>query len=390
MVQMRLKQVRLAKGLSLEGLSEKMEGLVTKQALSKYEKGLMVPSMHVLTKIAEALETKAAYLWTEPSLKVELTAYRKHSALLRREQETIESIVCQTMEERVKLQELVQGPVSVNLPKESSKVGSLEDAEGSAEKLRDEWKLGTAPIASVTGTLEEQFIHVLTIDSLSDKFDGIAAKVVDEHGDMKAVGVVTRRGLPGERQRFNLLHELGHVVMDVQSNVDEEKAAFRFAGAFLAPASLLFREVGRRRSNIQLEELLILKRLLGMSIQALLYRMRDLSIINESFYKHACIQINKLGMRKSEPEPLPQEEPRWVKLNALRAYAEGLITKEEGERLIGEPLAETSKQIMNRRAFMDLPLKARRQILKDQAEALASQYEHDPDSHEIGGGDFID
>lgn len=388
-MQKRLKQVRLAKGLSLESLSEKMGGLVTKQALSKYEKGLMSPSMHVLTKIAEALEIKTAYLWTEPSIKVELTSYRKHSALLKKEQETIESIVCQAMEERVKLQDLVQGPVKINLPKRLSKIRSLKEAELSAEKLRETWKLGEAPIASVTKTLEEQFIHVVTIDSASDKFDGIAAKVMDEHGEMKAVGVVTRRGLPGERQRINLLHELGHLVMDVHPGVDEEKAAFRFAGAFLAPASLLIREIGRRRSNVQLEEMLILKKLFGMSIQALLYRMHDLDIINDSFYKHACIQINKLGMRKNEPEPIPQEEPQWVKLNALRAYAEGLVTKDEGESMLGGCLKEASRQIMNRRAFMELPLKVRSQILKDQAAALASHYVHDQDSHEIGGGDFI-
>ena len=387
MLQKRLKQVRLARGLSLEGLSQKMGGVVTKQALSKYEKGLMVPSIHVLTKIAEALETKTAYLWTEPSVRVELTSYRRHCALLKREQESIESIVSQTMEDRVRLQDLVQGPVTVNLP---MKVRSLEDAERTAEALRESWNLGEAPIASVTGTLEEQFIHVITIDSTNEKFDGIAAKVRDEKGEVKAAAVVTRGGLPGERQRLNLLHELGHLVMDVQSTMNEEKAAFRFAGAFLAPAPLVFREIGRKRSTVQLQELIILKKFFGMSIQALLYRMHDLEIINKSLYTHACIQINKLGFKKSEPEPMPAEEPRWLKLTVLRAFSEGLLTKEDAERLIGEPQPDASRQIMNRRAFMELSLKDRRQVLKDQASALADHYSHDLETQDIGGGDFIE
>jgi transcriptional regulator with XRE-family HTH domain len=390
MLQKRLKQVRLARGLSLEGLSERMGGVVTKQALSKYEKGLMVPSIHVLTKIAEALEIKTAYLWTEPSVRVELTSYRRHSALLKREQESIESIVSQTMEDRVRLQEIVQGPVAVNLPRRYVKVRSLEDAESTAETLRKSWNLGEAPIASVTGTLEEQLIHVITIDNAGEKFDGIAAKVTDEKGEVKAAAVVTRGGLPGERQRLNLLHELGHLVMDVQPSINEEKAAFRFAGAFLAPASLVFREIGRKRSTVQLQELIILKKFFGMSIQALLYRMYDLEIINKSLYTHACIQINKLGFKKSEPEPMPPEEPRWLKLTVLRAFSEGLLTKEDAERLIGKPQREASRQIMNRRAFMELSLKDRRQVLKDQAAALADHYSRDIETKDIGGGDFIE
>ena len=93
--------------------------------------------------------------------------------------------------------------------------------------------------------------------------------------------------------------------MDVQSTMNEEKAAFRFAGAFLAPAPLVFREIGRKRYTVQLQELIILKKFFGMSIQALLYRMHDLEIINKSLYTHACIQINKLGFKKREPEPMP-------------------------------------------------------------------------------------
>ncbi len=390
MLHKRLKQVRLTRGLSLEGLSERMGGVVTKQALSKYEKGLMVPSIHVLTKIAEALETKTAYLWAEPSVRVELTSYRRHSALLKREQESIESIVSQTMEDRVRLQELIQGPVTVNLPKRCAKVRSLEDAERTAETLRESWNLGEAPIASVTGTLEEQFIHVITIDNAGEKFDGIAAKVIDEKGEVKAAAVVTRGGLPGERQRLNLLHELGHLVMDVHPSMNEEKAAFRFAGAFLAPSPLVFREIGRKRSTVQLQELIILKKFFGMSIQALLYRMHDLEIINKSLYTHACIQINKLGFKKSEPEPMPPEEPRWLKLTVLRAFSEGMLTKEDAERLIGETQREASRQIMNRRAFMELSLKDRRQVLKDQAAALADHYSHDLETKDIGGGDFIE
>ena len=46
----RIKQLRLARGLSLDGLAQAMGGLVTKQSLSKYEKGLTKPSITVANR----------------------------------------------------------------------------------------------------------------------------------------------------------------------------------------------------------------------------------------------------------------------------------------------------------------------------------------------------
>ena len=390
MLQNRLKQLRLARGLTLEALSEQLDGLVTKQALSKYEKGLSKPSMTVLAKIAESLDVKTAYLFSDQAVTVDLLAYRKHSALLKRDQETIESFVSQALEERIRLQELVQEPIRISLPIKRFKVASLTDAEKAAAELRKLWKLGEAPIANVVGLLEEQFIHVFEIDAPSEKFDGISARAHDEEGKLKAAAVVSRRGLPGERQRLNLVHELGHLVLDVSENVDEEKAAFRFAGAFLAPATVLLREVGAKRSSIQLRELLILKKRFGISIQAMLYRLRDLEVINESTYTWSCIQINKLGFKKNEPDPLQPEEHQWLKLNVLRAVSEGFLSKEDAERLIGETMEEEERQFMDRRAFMKLPLAQRRKILEEQAATLKSHYEKLVEEEEPGGGDFLD
>ena len=112
-------------------------------------------------------------------------------------EESIESIVSQTMEDRVRLQEARPRSSNSQSPQAVMKMRSLENAERAAEALRESWNLGEAPIASVTGTLEEQFIHVITIDNSSEKFDGIAAKVIDEKGEVKAAAVVTSGGLPG-------------------------------------------------------------------------------------------------------------------------------------------------------------------------------------------------
>src|SRR5687768_10873122 len=101
----RIKELRLALGYSLEDLASAMGGVVTKQALSKYEREDSVPSARVLTHLAEALGVKAVELFTEPSVKVEFIAYRKRAALPKKQQHIVEGSVRAKVEERLFLQE---------------------------------------------------------------------------------------------------------------------------------------------------------------------------------------------------------------------------------------------------------------------------------------------
>ena len=77
----RIKQLRLARALSLDDLSDAMGGIVTKQALSKYELGQSTPSAPVLNQLASALGVKAMELWAAPSIQVKFQGYRKRASL---------------------------------------------------------------------------------------------------------------------------------------------------------------------------------------------------------------------------------------------------------------------------------------------------------------------
>ena len=88
--------------------------------------------------------------------------------------------------------------------------------------------------------------------------------------------------------------------MKASKKVAEEKAAFRFAGAFLAPRLCIQREVGSDRTRIRLEELLILKRRFGISIQALLRRLLDLGTIGQSQYRWWMMFIGRMKWRRDE------------------------------------------------------------------------------------------
>ena len=77
----RLKQLRLARGYSLDGLSARIGGLVTKQALSKYEKGVMQPSASVLKSLADAFGIHASELLRSPSHEITLLAFPKIASM---------------------------------------------------------------------------------------------------------------------------------------------------------------------------------------------------------------------------------------------------------------------------------------------------------------------
>ncbi|MHB1464098.1 MAG: helix-turn-helix domain-containing protein [Thermoleophilia bacterium] len=386
----RLKKLRLAHGFSLDELVAEIGGIVSKQALSNYERDKAKPSPVVLNKLAVAYGLKSAQIWSEPRIHVQFVAYRKTSSLGKREQEKVESLVTLTLEDRVRMQELTGFDNKHELPVQKWRINDLEEAEHCASELRNLWDLGIDPIACLTDVFERHFVHVIEI-SANEKFDGIAAFASDEDESVIAAAVVSRSGLSGERQRLNLAHELGHLVLDVDSGLDEEKAVFRFAAALLAPAESIYKEVGTKRAYIQPEELLLLKRCFGMSVQALVFRLHDLNIINDSYYKQWWIDISRLGWRRHEPMELAPEEPKWLRQNTLRAFSEGLISESEASRLLQQRVEKQEElSLIERRAFLSLPIVERRRIMEEQARKAAAFYEKELKIEELQGGDLIE
>ncbi len=148
--------------------------------------------------------------------------------------------------------------------------------------------------------------------------------------------IATRRGTPGERQRLSIAHELAHLLLQPEEGVDKEKAAQRFAGALLAPAEAMIRELGQKRRRLDLRELLPLKAEYGLSMAALACRAHQLDIIDRSTYKRLCVEIRRRGWHKSEPEPLPAEEPKAMRRMVTRLVAEQIISLKRAKELLGE------------------------------------------------------
>ena len=371
----RLREIRLAKGFTLEELASAMNGQLTKQALSKYETGKSQPRPTMLVALARALGVKTAELISEPDYSIECLRYRTRAALHPRSKERVEATLRYSLERRLRLEDRLSVGRRPMLPDKPQFVRSLSGAEDAAGSIRRKWELGAGPIPNFTEVLERQSIHVFEVAG-DDDFDGLAATARDEDGKLRAVGIAENPDTAGDRQRFNLAHELGHVAVKPSADMDEEAAVHRFAGALLVPASLVYDEVGCRRSEVSLDELLLLKQSWGVSVQCILHRLRDLDVISQNQYEWWWREIEALGYSKVEPVRLPREESTWERRNLARALAEGLMTREQAAAYLGVERPARAADGIDRRALMKLSLEDRRAVLRTHAEQLVGYYEN--------------
>ena len=339
----RLKLARKRNGLSLRALSSRMEGIVSAQAIGKYERGEMMPSSTVAIALATALDVSMSYLLSPSNISLQSVEFRKLASTKASERAAVEGQVLDHVDRYLQVEELLgiassvwEGPSGAPY-----RVDVLEDADGAALSLRKAWNLGGGPIPDMTELLEEWGIKVFKL-SLPRSVDGLTCYVHRAEGeDVPVVVCSTDKSI--ERQRFTIAHELGHMVMDIPSGVLEEKACQRFAGAFLVPQEELMREVGRRRFNFGFGELIEIKRMFGVSAAALVVRMRDLGIVTEATMVSIFRGIGS-SWRKDEPCPLERtESPRRFHRLCLRALAEESISESKAAELLNLRVSEIER-----------------------------------------------
>jgi transcriptional regulator with XRE-family HTH domain/Zn-dependent peptidase ImmA (M78 family) len=381
----RIRQYRTARGYSLDDLAGRMDPPVSKQALSKYEHDRALPRPTVLISLARALDVKAARLIAEPKYDFQPVAYRALASLPKRERESIENTVITELERRLLLSDRLGLEMVFPFMGAETDIACVTDAEHAAAELRAVWGLGDAPVASVVDSVESHGGHLIEIDT-PRKFDGLAVVALDD-GKPVACGIATRRRASRSRQRMSIAHEAGHLAMRVLEGVDDEKAARRFAGAFLYPEHAVRDEFGSRRTRITVNELLAAKGKWGISMQGVLYRLHDLQVLDDTGYTWWCMYMNRSGWRQEEPAEEPRERSTWNETHARRAEAEGLIARETLLEYVPGAGAEPRHMDIDRRALMALPPGERAAIIRAQVESIAEEYNREID-HEWLGADL--
>jgi Zn-dependent peptidase ImmA (M78 family)/DNA-binding XRE family transcriptional regulator len=349
MIGKRLKLARAAAGLSLRDLAARIDNRVSAQQIGKYERDEDVPGSGVLIALSHALGVSLDYLVGDQEMVLEGVEFRKKQITSKKEQAQIQAKALHLIERYLMVEEILGLPSAEwDKPREAPfPVRQIGEADRAAQYLREHWNLGIDPIPNLVELLEERGIKVLVVDS-EENIDGLAAQVRRSRGEPVPV-IVIRRGVHGERQRFNLAHELGHMVMDVQGDDKfREKAAHRFAGAFLMPAEALWSNVGRHRSSVSWGELFALKKLCGASVQAITYRCKDLGIFPPVLSEKLFREFSRLGYRSApnyEPNHLPEEKAGRFDRLCYRALAEGAISEPKTAELLSITVHELNRRM---------------------------------------------
>ena len=348
MIGTRLKVARTAAGLSLRRLEARIDNLVTAQAIGKYERNESMPGSAVLIALADALGVSVDYLAGDQEMVLETVEFRKKKITSRREEAQVEAKVLHLLERYLLVEDLLGlRSVEWHSPREAPYpvVQDISEADRAAQSLRGHWSLGNDPVPNLVELFEEQGIKVLAVDSV--KIDGLTARA-RRTGKSPLPVIVVNANDWRERQYFTLAHELGHLVMEVAPRLDEEKAAHRFAGAFLMPADALWAKIGKRRTSVSLGELLELKQVFGTSVQAITYRCKDLGIFSEILFRRLFDAFTRLGWRTppyKEPYAREGEKPKRFERLTFRALAEGIVSESKAAELLGVSVRDLNQRM---------------------------------------------
>lgn len=281
----RLREARQMMGLSMDKLVERTSEAITKQSISRYEKGIMRPKRDALQAIAKALNISEEY-FEGTNLKIDMPMLRTTSngKLSEEELQALEAKLSFWAEQYLAKEKEAGFPTRFKNPVKGTKVSTLEDAIHAADLLREKWHCGDGPIASILRLLERKGIMILAAN-LPEYVFGMSTWADKKHPlivlDMRPEKSTI------ERLRFTAAHELAHLLLafPVNAELDIEKRCNKFAGFFLFTKQALIEEMGsEKRDVLTLEEMIDLREVYGISIAAQVHAAWDIRMISREHY----------------------------------------------------------------------------------------------------------
>ncbi|MGH4011039.1 MAG: helix-turn-helix domain-containing protein [Pseudonocardiaceae bacterium] len=292
----RLTIARKRRRMTLSRLSK--ESGISRQMLSAYSNGSREPSTSTVKNLADKLQVHVEFLAESDvdeipeeavsfRARTKLTASQKDGALAA-------AAIALLLENWIE--------VRFNLPKPDVPTLPKLPPEQAAEVVRVRWGLGSKPIDNMLHLIEA---HGVRVYSLAEEFLDVDGFSMCWKGT-PVIWLSTRKS--GERSRFDAAHELGHLVLHSEERSPEgpaqEEEANRFAAAFLMPRSSI---IAARLHHASASRILSAKRQWKVAAMALTHRLHELGEITDWEYRQACIQLSRLGYRRSEPDGITRE-----------------------------------------------------------------------------------
>ena len=296
---------REARGLTQTELAK---ALGTTQAyISKYESGFLKYPAGDLAQISRILDFPKSFF-----LQPDVVYGFGSSCFYHRKRQSISladlrRLHAQLNVFRLQIARLLKAGVEIE-PRVAFEPMNLEDYEQAPEfvarALRASWNLPLGPITNLVAVIERAGGIIFKCPFGTSKVDAISLWVPDAPPMF-----FLNEQAPGDRLRWTLAHELGHLIMHRVPTPDMEREADRFAAEFLMPEP----EIRPHLVKLSLAKLAQLKPYWKVSMQALVKRAAGLGKITPRQYRTFFMMFGKLGYRMQEPVSIPSEDPVLVK-----------------------------------------------------------------------------
>lgn len=280
---------------------------MTPITINRYEKGKECPSTETLGRISARLGFPREFFTDGspiPEIEPEAISFRAYSKVKARLRDNATAVSILAIQLSKWLSESFELP-PLDVPDLSEAAG--HDPESAAQLLRDEWALGHGPIANMVHLLESHGVRVFSLTEDAADVDAFCFWH-REDGALDNAYIVLNLLKSAERGRTDAAHELAHLVLHRRVNFVSDKiverAADRFAAAFLVPRDSLLAQLP---PTITLETVFALKKHWSVSAMSMVRRLKDVDRISAWVYRDMCIDLTKRGYRSGEVDGGPRE-----------------------------------------------------------------------------------
>ena len=357
-------RLRLDRRMTQAALAERVG--VSRVALGKIERGVVLPRAGTLAALATALDVPVRDLVTRIG-PLRSIRFRAHSTMYGREQTLAE--VSRWLEAYFWLETQLDESRNFQFEELAAESGSRSPIEmARAARKKAELEAET-PVSNICRLLENCGVKVLLLDKKRDSFFGLS--VGKEDGGPAVVVNVWER-ISVERWIFTAAHELGHLLLhpcefDREATdlpPDTEREADQFASEFLMPHLAFEEEWKATRGRPLVDRVLTVKRFFRVSYQTVLYRLVQADYAGPgvwgAFRNQYLDRCGKTLEKRDEPEALHTTEFGWKWRRAgepaalsehdfprgrlarlvTRAIEDGHISVSRGAEILGIPLED--------------------------------------------------
>ena len=336
----RLKEALQFRGKKMTELAD--ETGISKQSLSLYANAGNKPPFENVEKIARTLDFPVDFFTSEDLCTVSTgNTYFRSQASATKKSRNAQKI---KLEYVSKMYEVILNYVNVpelnlpdttgiDIPEDIINVDSeqaINEIEKLAMLIREFWDLGSGPIDNLQYALQSNGIIVTGFRNVDSDIDAFSQQIKIDGKPIYIIALAIG-SKPIERLRFDMAHELGHILLHTWGEDNEEisrdefnareKQANMFASALLLPKKSFSKSVSAYPTNI--DYYFALKKKWKVSMQAMMYRARQLDIISANQFQYMMRIMSKNGYRLHEPGDKPGEIGDTIFQAALDMLFEG-------------------------------------------------------------------